>query len=101
MFFLPNQTNTMHHEPAPDPAEAISFGPYPLTEERRDDLAKRFTYHPPKATQPERYEFLRDHAHMLAVMICENTPAGREQATAITHLETACFFANAAIARNE
>lgn len=83
------------------PPEPTAFGPYELTEERRADLAKRFTYHPPKATQPERYEFLRDHAHMLAVMICENTPAGREQAVALTHLETAVFYANAAIARNE
>jgi hypothetical protein len=37
----------------------------------------------------------------LAQVIIENTPASREQATALTHLDGVMFNASAAIARNE
>lgn len=85
----------------PPAVPLLDAGPYPLDAAGRDELAKRFTYHPPKEGQPARYEFLRDHAHMLAVMISENVPPSRERSTALTHLETAVFWANAGIARNE
>jgi hypothetical protein len=65
------------------------------------DLEKRFTYHPPKEGQPRKYELLRAHAKALAYTIKDNTPASREQSLALTKLEEAVFWANAAIARNE
>jgi len=65
------------------------------------DLQRRFTYHPPKNGQPERYVFLRDKARELAEMIAELSPPSREQSLAITHVEQAVMWANAAIARNE
>jgi hypothetical protein len=65
------------------------------------DLANRFTYHPPKPGQQERYQDLRSRAFGLAVAIRVMTPAGREQELALTHLEEAIFWANAAIARGE
>jgi hypothetical protein len=65
------------------------------------DLARRFTHHPPKGDQAIRYEMLRDHAHNLAAFINEKTPDSREKSLAITHLEQAVMWANAAIARNE
>lgn len=70
----------------------------PITNE---DLKIRFTYHPPKDGQTERYETLRAHAKDLALHIVESTPESREQSLAITKLEEAVFWANAAIARNE
>ena len=66
-----------------------------------EELAKRFTYHPPKPGQPERYTVLRDAAHTFARLIIDATPESREQSLAITHLEDAVMWANAAIARNE
>ena len=65
------------------------------------DIERRFTYHAPKGDQPERYQALRARAKDLATDIATLTPASREQSLALTHLETAIFFANAAIARNE
>ena len=66
-----------------------------------DDIANRFTYHPPKDGQPQRYGILRDSAKNLALLILSETPPSREQSLALTHLENAIFYANAAIARNE
>ena len=68
---------------------------------RRAEIYNRFTYHPPKPGQPERYQALREKALELALLILDTTPASREQSTALTHLETAIFWANAGIARNE
>jgi glucose-6-phosphate 1-dehydrogenase len=72
-----------------------------ISPEMRDRLASDFTYHAPKADQPERYVALRDSAHDFARQICMMTPPSREQSLAITHLEEAVFYANAAIARHE
>jgi hypothetical protein len=60
-----------------------------------------FTYHAPKDDQPRRFEALREKAFEYAKLIQELTPKSREQSVAITHLETAMMWANAAIARNE
>lgn len=65
------------------------------------DLENRFTYHPPKGSQVQRYEYIRNWAKWLALHVVDITPACREQSLAITHLEEAVFWANAAIARNE
>ncbi len=65
------------------------------------DLRNRFTCHSPCGDQNERYVALRNAAHGLAITICSLTPKSREQALALTHLETAIFWANAAIARHE
>ena len=74
---------------------------YPLSYEDRKDLKKRFTYHPPKGDQRVRYENLRRRVELLARRIMEETPACREQSLALTKLEEAVFWANAAIARTE
>ena len=65
------------------------------------DLVNRFTYHAPKEGQPKRYEDLRDYALGFAKHIVNQTPSSREQSLALTHLEEAVFWANAAIARHE
>lgn len=65
-----------------------------------EKIETNFTYHAPKPGQPELYQKLRDKAKELAYLIDELTPTSREQSVALTHLETAIFWANAAIARN-
>lgn len=65
------------------------------------DLANRFTYHPPKGDQATRYEMIRDAAHNFAALVNEKCPDSREKSLAMTHLEDAVMWANASIARNE
>lgn len=67
-----------------------------------EDLANRFSYHPPAShDQAEKYVTIRNHAHGLATLINEHAPESWEKSLAITHLEEAVMWANAAIARNE
>lgn len=66
-----------------------------------EDLARRFSYHPPKGNQGERYEFLRKHALEFARKVVEATPPSREQDRALEALEECLFLACASIARNE
>jgi hypothetical protein len=65
------------------------------------ELKKRFTHHPPKDDQVIRYEMIRNRAHELAAFIDVECPDSREKSLAITHVEGAVMWANAAIARNE
>ena len=67
----------------------------------RARIENDFTYHAPKEGQQERYVALREKAKEFALLIVELTPASREQSLALTNLEQASMFANAAIARNE
>lgn len=74
---------------------------YAISEEFRKRLENTFTYHSPKNDQPFKYEILRNEAKALAFNIVSLTPPSREQSLALTKLEEAIFYANAAIARNE
>ena len=65
------------------------------------DLENRFTYHAPKGDQATRYQMLRQEGLALAFSIENACPDGREKSLAITNLEQAIFWANAAIARGE
>lgn len=64
-------------------------------------IGRNFTYHPPKDDQPDRYNQLRHLGHHLATRINDLCPDSREKSLAMTHLEQAVMWANAAIARNE
>jgi hypothetical protein len=64
------------------------------------DLDNRFTYHPPKPGQADIYQDIRLHARSFAALINERAPDGREKSLAITHLEDAVMWTNAAIARH-
>jgi hypothetical protein len=70
-------------------------------EDQVTQIERNFTYHAPKPGQPERYTLLREKAKELAMLIVEQTPRSREQSLALTHVEDASMWANAAIARNE
>jgi len=65
------------------------------------ELTKRFTYHAPQGDQAPRYEALRQGGLALARLWADLCPESRELSVALTHLETAAMWANAAIARNE
>lgn len=67
--------------------------PYPLD--------NNFTYHPPFGDQVSRYQGIRYTAKKFGDLILSDTPESREQSLALTNLEQAVFWANAAIARNE
>ena len=63
------------------------------------ELANRFTYHAPIEGQPQKYEKIRAMAHRIAVELAVMCPESRELSLAITKLEEAVFWANAAVAR--
>ena len=64
-------------------------------------LDNDFTYHAPKDDQVKRFGTLRHDAKLMAGTIVAMTPPSREQSLALTALEEAVMWANAAIARNE
>lgn len=64
------------------------------------DIENRFGYHPPRT--PERiedHENARAQVKSLAHQVRETCPEGREKSLALTKLEEALFWWNAAIAR--
>ncbi|MGN7360036.1 Acb2/Tad1 domain-containing protein [Paenibacillus sp. SAF-054] len=63
-------------------------------------IENNFKYHAPKEGQPEKYEALRNLAKGMATAIDELCPNSREKSLAMTNLEQAVMWANAAIARN-
>jgi hypothetical protein len=60
-----------------------------------------FTYHAPDGETAERYIKLRRDAKALAKLMVELCVDSRERSVAITKLEEALFWANAAIARGK
>lgn len=66
-----------------------------------DQVQRAFTYHPPKGDQTARYSELRAGAKELSAYLIQRCPPSRELSLALTKLEEAVMWANAAIARNE
>jgi hypothetical protein len=65
------------------------------------ELDNRFSYHAPKPGQNEIYNQLRAGGRDLAELIDTLVPDSREKSTALTQPETALFWANAGVARND
>ena len=67
------------------------------------DLHNRFAYHPPRpdTDDADRHGEVRQQCFNLASIINDACPDSREKSLAITHLEEAMMWANAAIARNK
>lgn len=74
---------------------------YELKESQIEEMGRRFTYHPPKDDQVERYSAIREAVLPLALGLCQSCPESRELSLALTKLEECVMWANAAIARNE
>lgn len=65
-----------------------------------DDIAHRFAFH--AATPDEKrnaHTSIRQACRRLADQLNEQIPDGREKSLAITHVEDAMMWANAALAR--
>lgn len=66
---------------------------------RTDELDRRFDHHPPRERRVvELHESTRAQCKLLAQVFEHSLPDGLEKATAITRLQEAMFWANAAIA---
>lgn len=66
-----------------------------------EQIENTFSYHKPFGSQPMRYEAIRAEAKVLAKAIQEACPESREKSLALTNLQQAVMWANAAIALNE
>lgn len=64
------------------------------------DLDTRFDLHPATEETGPKMDRMRATLKEAARQVHENTPASREQSTALTKIEEALFWANAAIARS-
>lgn len=65
------------------------------------ELKKRFTYHAPQPIHIQKFEDIRKNALYFANLLKVHCPESRELSLAITKVEEAVMWANAAIARNE
>lgn len=63
------------------------------------DLDRRFAFHPADQDAASCHEAVRSAARQMAVAVLQVTPKGREQALALTNIEQAMMWANAAVAR--
>jgi hypothetical protein len=63
------------------------------------DLDNRFAYHKPDGMKINEHEAVRELFADAAEDICRALPDSRERALALTNLEQAMFWTNAAIAR--
>lgn len=67
----------------------------------REEIENRFGYNPPRSTaRVKDHEFTRDVLEWVAHKLNNLLPEGREKSLAITKLEEAMFWANAALARS-
>jgi hypothetical protein len=84
-----------------DKAVTHALRTYTVSHRTREQLDQAFIYHAPNAEQPLRYQALRYSAKELAEMVALYCPDSREKSVALTKIDEAVMWANAAIARNE
>lgn len=65
------------------------------------ELDNLFSYHPPKGSQVERYNDIREAGRLFAQVILDSTPPGADQSAAVMKIREAVMTANAAIACGE
>lgn len=66
-----------------------------------NDIENRFAYHPPQTSDvAAKHQAIRDALRTTAHFVVGQIPPGREASLAITALEEAMMWANAAIARH-
>lgn len=64
-------------------------------------IENNFKYHKPSSEQALRYVRIQDQGKSMALEIVDKCPPSRERLVALTKIEEAVMWANAAIARNE
>jgi hypothetical protein len=73
-----------------------------ISEDVRESLDLRFDHHAPSDPRvAESHGVVRNECKHLAIIVAQLCPEGREKALALTKIEEAMMFANAAIARNQ
>lgn len=66
------------------------------------EVARLFAHHPPKTDKRiEQHDAIREAAATLAVVFNEVLPDSREKSLALTNLQDAAMWANAAVALHE
>jgi len=68
---------------------------------KQEEFDNRFDHHPPDGLKVQLHQLLRNVIKDAAVVVAHECPEGREKSLAITKLEEAMFWANAAIARHD
>lgn len=63
-------------------------------------IERNFQYHKPNPNTSEKYDKINHQAKGLAYAVLDLCPDSRERSLAITKIEEAKMWANAAIARN-
>lgn len=66
-----------------------------------EDIENWFSYHPPKGSQVERYQMLREAFKEVATLIVATVPSCADRLAALRHLRATAMMANQAIACNE
>jgi len=66
----------------------------------QSQIDNNFRHHPPTHEQTVKYNILREMAKRFANEINCHCPDSREKSLAMTNLETALFWSNASVARN-
>jgi len=64
-----------------------------------EELDTRFNYHAPDAVKVVQHQAVREACHLAARTINQQCPMSRETSLAMTKIEEAMMWANAAIAR--
>ena len=67
--------------------------------DNKEELQNRFTYHAPTEDQKSIYEGIRKMGLVLASMIDDLCPDSREKSLALTKVDEAVMWSNAAVAR--
>lgn len=66
-----------------------------------EELMNRFMYHPARTLEvQDQHTRIREASALFASLVVSLTPVSREQSLAITKIEEAMMWANAAIARD-
>ena len=71
-----------------------------MHKDTREKIEHNFIHHAPDNEKIRRHTKVREDCLDLALTFGEELPDSREKALALTKLEEAMFWANAAIARN-
>ena len=67
----------------------------------REEIERRFTYHKPSANKADTHAMIRAMGQRFAELVNIVCPDGREKSLAITNIEQAVMWANAAVARED